>query len=144
MTPAEFRANLPEFADSARYPDSQITRWLSIGDALLLSDAWGAMRDYGLELYTAHNLALWRRNADTAASGGAIGAGMGVVSSKTVDKVSVSYDAGAATLDGMGDLNLTTYGVQFARMARQIGMGAPAVVTGGSVVSQTPPYGAYQ
>lgn len=135
MTPTEFRANLPEFADAARYPDSQITRWLALGGTLLSAEAWGDLRDYGLELYTAHQLTLWRRNADTAATGGAVGQGGGLVSSKAVDKVSVSYDTGATTIAGMGDLNLTTYGVQFARLSRQIGMGAPSMVSGGAVAT---------
>lgn len=133
MTPAEFRVNLPEFSDSSRYPDSQISRWLAAGGSLLSVDAWGELLDYGLELWTAHHLALWRRNADTAAAGGAVGQGSGVVASKSVGDVSVSYDTGSGTLDGMADLNLTSYGVQFARLARQIGMGAPAVAAGGAL-----------
>jgi hypothetical protein len=135
MDAATFRVNLPEFTDSTLYPDSQINRWLTLGGLLLLAEAWGDLLDHGLELYTAHHLALWRRNANVAANGGIPGQGGGVVASKSVDTASTSYDTGAATLAGAADWNLTTYGVEFARLARQIGMGAPSQIMGGATVS---------
>lgn len=130
MTPATFRDNLPEFSDSVRFPDSQITRWLSLGVNQLSADLWGALLERGLELFAAHHLTIWRENADTAARSGAVGIGVGVIASKTVGPVNVTYEAGDALIPGAGAWNLTAYGVQFYQLSRQIGMSAASVYTG--------------
>lgn len=138
MDAATFRLDMPEFADSTLYPDTQIERLISIAEKLVSADVWGDLLDYGTELWVAHYLSLWRRDADTAASGGIAGQSGGVVSSKAVGPVSVSYDVASSTIEGMGELNLTRYGVNYARLARQMGMGAPSAVMGGSITIPFP------
>lgn len=124
VTPGSFRANFPEFADAAIYPDATVSYWLGIGIKMLRPDRWGDLLDHGLELFTAHHIALARQAVQAAASGGTPGANTGVVTSEAVDKVSVSYDAGSTTLDtGAGHWNATMYGVQFLQLARMAGSG---------------------
>ena len=124
VTPASFREHFPEFADAVIYPDATVSYWLGIGVKMLRADRWADLLDNGLELFTAHHTALARQAVQSSSSGAVPGANTGVVTGKTVDKVSVSYDAGSTTLDaGAGHWNATTYGVQFLQLARMAGSG---------------------
>lgn len=123
MDAATFRADLPEFASTAVYPDAQVNLWISVAALRLRDVAWGDLLDHGTELFVAHNLTLARRNQTAATSGGVPGQNAGPVASKAVDKVSVSYDTGAASLTDAGHWNLTTYGTQYYQLARIIGTG---------------------
>jgi hypothetical protein len=142
MDAATLRADLPEFADIIRYPDATVNFWLGVGAKLLRADAWADMLDHGLELYTAHHLTLWRRDMDAAANGGAPGQSAGQVSSKTVDKVSVSYDVASTSWADAGYWNQTTYGKQFWQLQQLAGMGGASAWGGGyAVFLPTPPGG---
>lgn len=44
MDIALFRTDFPEFADSARFPDSTITFWSGLGEQLISEDRFGNMR----------------------------------------------------------------------------------------------------
>ena len=124
VTPSSFRANLTEFASTAIYPDAMVSYWLGIGVKMLRPERWGDLLDHGLELFTAHHIALARQAVQSSSSGAVPGANAGVVTSKTIDKVSVSYDAGSTTLDaGAGHWNATMYGVQFLQLVRMAGSG---------------------
>ncbi|WP_183751238.1 DUF4054 domain-containing protein [Pseudochelatococcus contaminans] len=124
MDVSGFRAAFPEFGDVTRFPDARISFWVGIGQKTLVVDRWGDLLDYGLGLFVAHNLALQTQAVASSSKGGTPGAASGVVSSKSVDKVSVSYDTGSSTVDGAGAWNLTTYGAQFIQLSRMIGVGA--------------------
>lgn len=117
VTAAKFRADFPEFASTVSYPDSMVNFWLGFAAKLLLSDRWADMLDYGIELMTAHNVVIAKRNAATP---GAIAA---PVASKSVDKVSVSYNTNAIVLENAGHWGGTTYGIQFLQLARMVGSG---------------------
>lgn len=123
VTVSKFRTDLPEFEDALRYTDGLINFWMAAALLRLPADRWDDLLDHGVELFTAHQIALSARAQDAAASGGIPGSGAGVVASKAVDKVSVSYDTGAATLEAGGHWNLTTYGIQFLQLARMVGSG---------------------
>jgi hypothetical protein len=123
VTPASFRVNFPEFTDATAYPDARITYWIGIAGLRLNACRWSTLLDHGTELFVAHNLVLGRQAAMSAAGGGVPGQASGPTSSETVDKVSVSYDTGAAAIEDGGAWNLTTYGVQFLQLARLIGAG---------------------
>lgn len=123
VTASSFRASFTAFADATKYPDGMVNFW--IAQSLLMMDAarWGNLIDYGTSLFVAHNLVLQGDDVRTAAFGGNPGIASGAVSSKSVDKVSISYDTSAASEDGAGAWNLTTYGQQYIRQARMMGMG---------------------
>lgn len=123
VTAQSFRSVFPEFSNVAIYPDEGVAYWIGIAYRMLPEDRWADMLDHGVMLYTAHNLALGAANNRSASGAGIPGQSVGVLSSKTVDKVSASYDTGAGTIEGAGDWNLTTYGIRFRRLGRMFGAG---------------------
>ena len=123
MTPAKFREDFPEFDDTARYPDASVSFWLTVSASLVNECRWGVLTDQGIELCTAHHLVLAARDEQAASVGGIPGQMTGPLASKAVDKVSASYDTGAATIDDGGFWNLTTYGVRYLTLAKMMGAG---------------------
>ncbi|MFX7140316.1 DUF4054 domain-containing protein, partial [Acinetobacter baumannii] len=85
-----------EFSDTTKYPDSVVQFWLTVSASLVNPCRWGVLTDQGIELCTAHHLVLAARDEQAAAVGGIPGQMTGPLSSKAVDKVSASYDTGAA------------------------------------------------
>lgn len=123
VTVNTFRRDFIEFSDSTDYANSTISYYLTLAGKLMDTNRWGDLYDDGVNLFIAHNIALERRAIQTAANDGIPGQSGGITSSKSVDKVSISYDtASAAELDA-GHWNLTIYGTRYIRLARMIGMG---------------------
>lgn len=123
MDVAKFRQDFPEFADTTAYPDAEVTFFSGLAEQLLPECRWGSVWPYAVALFTAHQLVIARRNQQTGAAGGAPGGVSGPMTSKAVDKVSVSYDAAAVTLEDGGFWNMTTYGIQLLQLARMFGAG---------------------
>lgn len=123
VTYTSFVAVFAEFADTSAYPQASVEFWLSQAPFQLNANRLRNSYDLAVMLFTAHNLALGRRDARSAAGGGIPGQATGPTSSKTVDKVSVSYDTGATTYDGAGEWNATTYGQRLYRLLRAVGAG---------------------
>lgn len=132
VAPAAFRALFPEFANSTTYPDATVSAWSAMAGKLLSAERWGDLADLGTGLFIAHNLVLATRDAAASSKGGVSGASGGVVASKSVDKVSVSYDTGATTVADGGAWNLTTYGVRYLQLARMVGAGGLQISPGAS------------
>ncbi|MFG1260034.1 DUF4054 domain-containing protein [Xanthobacter flavus] len=123
VTATSFRTDFPEFASTGAYPDAMVSFWLGLAGKLLDPTRWGDLLDFGTELFIAHNLALAARDQKAATAGGIPGSGGGLVVSKAVDKVSVSYDTALAGVEGAGNWNLTTYGTRYIQLARMVGAG---------------------
>ena len=123
MTPATFRANFPEFSCTQDYPDSTIEFWFTVADGLLNPERWANLYEYGTQLIVAHHLAIASRDQQAAHSGGIPGTVQGVQSSKSVDKVSVSYDTKAVTNENEAFWNMTTYGIRLSHLSRMVGAG---------------------
>lgn len=123
MDAAQFRTDFPEFSDTSKYTDSAINMWLTVAGLSLPSDRWGSLLDLGTELFIAHHLVIGARDQAASTNGGVPGAVQGPVASKSVDKVSVSYDTGATTIEKGDFWNSTTYGIRFLRMAHMAGAG---------------------
>lgn len=117
-TLTSFRAAFPEFVRASAFPDAQVTYWMEVSARLVNADRWGTITDHGIYLLTAHWLALAAQNMAKPGT-----AGMGSVSSKAIDKVSVSYDVAMGSVEGAGAYNSTSYGRQFAHLARMYGAG---------------------
>lgn len=117
----KFRADFPEFADAAKYPDAAVAFWLALAGKLLNAQRWVDMLDFGTELFVAHQLTLAARNAKTA---GAVAA---PVAAKSVDKVSVTYDTSAVRLENAGHWAATNYGQQFYQLMQLAGAGGVQV-----------------
>jgi len=118
-----FRQDFPEFASTTDYPDAQVTFWLGVGGKLLRAERWFDLLDQGLELFTAHHLAIGAKDLATATAGGIPGAVQGNVTAKSVDKVSVSYDASRVTYDDAGFWNMTSYGLRYWNLLMLVGAG---------------------
>jgi len=126
VTVAQFRQDFAEFKDATMFPTSMVQFWLDVAYLMLNAGRWGRMLDLGAELYTAHNCVMEARMLAEAANGaipGANGSGLGVVNSKSVDKVSVGYDVSAAQNQLAGDYNLTLYGVRLWKFITLFGAG---------------------
>ncbi|WCM21364.1 DUF4054 domain-containing protein [Paraburkholderia bryophila] len=123
MNPTQFRLDFPEFADPVKYPDSLIQMWLTVAASLVNAVRWAELTNIGIELITAHHLTIAARDQNAAAVGGVPGVMTGPTSAKAVDKVSTSYDTGAAALDNAGFWALTSYGIRYLSLARMMGAG---------------------
>ena len=132
VTVASFRADFTEFSDVGIYSDSDVQFWLKYALLLLNADRWKSLLDLGTELFIAHNLVLEQQAKAAAANGGAPGISTGMVSAKSVDKVSISYDTNSALEKDAGQWNLTTYGTRYYRMMRMFGAGPIQVGIGNS------------
>lgn len=117
MQASDFLTIFPEFADATLYPTARITFWLGVASNQINPVRWAALADQGQALLTAHYLVIDRRNTKTP------GAVSGVVTSKSVDGVSVSMDAGAVTMDQAGHYNQSNYGIQYWQLAQMMGAG---------------------
>ncbi|EFH3308711.1 TPA: DUF4054 domain-containing protein [Escherichia coli] len=120
----KFRTDFTLFSDVVRYPDAQVQFRLDLADAMLNEKNTGkALFPYLVELFVAHYLVLYDQDRRAVASGGSGGASNGVVSSKSVDKVSVSYDTSATLNPDAGFWNTTRYGAEFHQLITMFGAG---------------------
>jgi hypothetical protein len=125
----------PAFDDTTKYPDATVTWWLCQAQNVIDPCAWGQMYQKGQGSWVAHELAMLASAAAQAAGGNPTGIG-GIVSSKSVGPVSVSYDTQIGTEKDAGYYNYTIYGRQYIHWARLLGMGPIQV---GAVT--IPPFG---
>ena len=123
VTAASFRTAFPEFSDTSVYPDPEVNFWLTLSPNLLDANRWGALFDFGQQLFMAHNLSISFNSKAAAAAGGNPGAIVGTVTSGSVDKVSYSRDASSAMDPKNGHWNLSSYGLRYIQLARTIGAG---------------------
>ncbi len=123
MVIADFRAEFPEFASTAIYPDAQVTFWATIAEAQVVYDIWTDLYTFGVKLYVAHEITIAAQNVKAVAVGGSPGQAGGIANSKTVGAVSVSYDSATQSEKDAGWWNRTTYGQQFYRLVRVFGAG---------------------
>jgi hypothetical protein len=124
ITPANFRSSFPEFCDPGKYPNQLIEFWAKIAKDVVADDKFGDTAEEVTELFIAHNLVLQSQSRTAAAAGGAPGGSSGVISSKSVGSVSVSYDTTAGSERNAGHFNQTVYGRQFIYLSRLYGAGA--------------------
>ncbi len=122
-TVATFREAFPEFASQTNYPSDRVQMWLDVAVKMVNEARWGSLTDFGVHLYTAHHLAVQTRAIKAGAFGNVPGQTSGVLSSKSADGVSASYDTSVATLEGEGHWNLTVYGTMFRQHAKLMGIG---------------------
>ncbi|WP_313905205.1 DUF4054 domain-containing protein [Robbsia andropogonis] len=123
MDSTDFRAQFTEFEDQTRYTDASINTWLTVAVMLVNADRFGPLTDYAVGLVAAHHLVIAFKDSAASSAGGVPGAITGPTSSKSVDKVSVSYDTGAVSLDSAGFWGMSSYGLRYLTMARTFGAG---------------------
>lgn len=129
ITPANLRSNFPEFSSVIKYPTDCIQFWLDFAYSMLNSHRWGDQLDMAAQLYAAHQMVLERRALDESKVGGTPGQSTGVISGKSANGISVSFDTSTASETRAGHWNLTVYGIRLYRLIKIFGMG-PAYVGG--------------
>ena len=125
MDIAQFRKDFTEFSDVARYPTALVSSWSTLAEQITSADIYGTSYAWAVKLCTAHFITLGQQNALVASNGGMPGQVGGVVSSKSVGDVSVSYDTniGSMSGDAAGQWNATSYGRQYLTLARLFAAG---------------------
>lgn len=122
-TVSDFRRDFPQFSDATKYPDAVIQFRLNLADMLIDGSAMGDMFRYLAELFVAHYMVLNAADTTAGVLGGAGGATSGVVASKSVDKVSVSYDNSSTLNADAGFWNFSRYGAEFWQILQLFGYG---------------------
>nr|DAO58740.1 MAG TPA: head to tail adaptor [Caudoviricetes sp.] len=124
-TPEKFRADFPQFADETKFPTTMVQARLALADVLMSESRFGEdIFPYVVELFVAHYMTLYAADMRSSSVGGAGGANSGVQTSKSVDKVSVSYDVSATLNPDAGFWNNTRYGSEFWEYLMIFGAGA--------------------
>jgi Protein of unknown function (DUF4054) len=118
-----FRANFPEFANTTVYPDSMLTFWATLAEAMLPVRVWNTIWPLAVNLYVAHELVLAAQNVSTSSVGGSPGQSGGIANSKTVGSASIGYDSVTPSEKDAGFWNLTNYGRQLYRLMMIFGAG---------------------
>ncbi|EPU0316262.1 TPA: DUF4054 domain-containing protein [Klebsiella aerogenes] len=124
-TPEKFRTDFPQFSDEDKYPTTMIQARLNLADVLMSEARFGeGIFPYVVELFVAHYMTLYAADMRSAAVGASGGANSGVQTSKSVDKVSVGYDASMTLNPDAGFWNNTRYGSEFWEYLMIFGAGA--------------------
>lgn len=126
-----FRAAQPAFSNTTTWPDALVTAALNEGAAESGGKRWGIyqpdpqnVKARGMYLFAAHWLSsMYPKGGTGAVSGGA----KWVTGSKSVGDESTSNITGNVITIGDAWLATTTFGQQFIRLRRRVGMGALAV-----------------
>lgn len=120
---SDFRQAFPEINED-EYPDGVVLIRLKLADKFFSPRLWqdSEVRKHVMGLYAAHYLTVVGKAA--AGGSGQGGAQLGVVSSKSVDGASVSYDTTTASENGAGFWNATAYGRELWQLLRVFGAGA--------------------
>lgn len=130
-TVSGLRLVFPEFGDRDKFPDPMLSFWLSVAVKLVNAERWGELTETGVYLQAAHRVVLARREVEAGARGQSVGRTPGILTSKSADGLSASYDVSSVLEEGGGHYNLTTYGIQFVQLARLHGHGGIQAGAGG-------------
>lgn len=130
-TVSNFRITFPAFTDTSKFPNAQVQIFLNLYAQMVNAERWGEFTDLGIYLAVAHNLVLEAQSVKAASVGGTPGNGTGVVTAKSADKLSTSYDVNVAAEQGAGFWNQTTYGQRYWHYTQLFGMGAVQTNTPG-------------
>ena len=119
----DFRAAFPEFT-AELYPDSAVQGRLAIANLFFVDPPWTApdVRNHAMGLFTAHVRQMYGSKA--AGGSGSAGGAPGLVSSKSVDGESISYDTSSVSFADAGFWNLTRYGQELWWLMQMFGAGA--------------------
>lgn len=126
-TVADFEELYPQF--KGLVPDAAISQYVEMGNACVNKRRYGAMWKTAIGLFIAHFCALYLQSQTEAGSDAnsvlAAATNAGLLSGESADGVSYSREIGSITSDlaGWSGFKLTSYGVQFATLAKMAGKG---------------------
>lgn len=127
-TAATFLSQYPQF-DEPTIPQALLTAYLELAQEAIQEARWHQYWPTAIGLFIAHLCTLWLQGAAGADASAAealkSGSVSGVISSKSVSGVSVSYDTGSVLSDfaGSGSWKLTVYGQQLLTLLKIAGKG---------------------
>lgn len=121
IDPATFKIRFPEFAAVA---DSRIQFFLDDSELEVGEVAWGTLYEKGVFLLAAHLLQIDQIRQDTGDDSSDIASN---VISKSIGDVSVSFAKATASSITDDWYLQTSYGTEYLRLKRRMGMGAVAV-----------------
>ena len=126
-TTEDFRAAMPGFNVDV-VSDEVLTNFIELANNIVSYGRWGNLWKEGMRLVIAHYITLYLQEPVTGMDRAQVvnaGKIQGSVTSKSVGSVSVSLDNTSAIsdLNGWGTWKLTTYGAQFAQLAKLVGKG---------------------
>jgi hypothetical protein len=132
----DFLAFYPQFGNNSEgvpvVPTTVLQAFVTLATNTLNQARWQSMWAMAIGWYVAHFCTLYLQSvADPNGGAAAVfeaGRAQGVITSKTVGDVSVSYDPNLAgrdtpTMAGWGAFHLTVYGQQLITMGRLVGKG---------------------
>ncbi|WP_339053359.1 DUF4054 domain-containing protein [Arsenophonus endosymbiont of Crataerina pallida] len=123
-TVQQFRNDFSPFNDEVKFPDAQIQFRLNLADKFLSENVSGSdVFPYWVGLFVAHYLTLYAMDSRYLQAGGVGGSSSGVATSKSVDKVSVSYDNSMTLNPNAGFWNNTRFGAEFYQWVLMFGAG---------------------
>jgi|SRR6185369_1521408 len=144
VTPQSFRQTFRMFKNPDVAPDDAIVYYTTLAMNALAGSTMGTRfdaisLDRAVSLYVAHSLTLDARDIDAIGGGqnqtptGAVpGEIKGPATTKTVDKVSVSFDTKAVSWEDEAYWNQTRFGVELVNMIRMFGAGGIQLGTPGA------------
>ena len=126
-TIADFRSAMPAFTE-AIISDETLQPYIDMASSVIREARWHTLWRTGMGLFIAHFVTLFLQlpeaglTKEELLNASKVG---GSISSKTVGPISVSYDNTQATsdLNGWAAWKLTSFGVQFATLAKVLGKG---------------------
>lgn len=127
-TVEDFLTAYPQFGNGL-VPEEMLEEWVELARATIPKKRFNAYWKMAVGLFAAHFAALYlesmRPEGSTASSVLAAAHTAGVVASESADGVSHSMDNSMLTgdLSGWAAWKLTTFGVQFATIAKMVGKG---------------------
>lgn len=142
-TETMFYEDCPQFKDSTQavvkgfVPSTVMQVFLNMCNDAVAPARWGEVWRLAASLYVAHFVTLWLKNnggnlsgSSTPSEAAESGTVSGVVSGASLGDASVSYDTSSITESTRmwGQWNLTSYGQQFASMARLVAIGGGYVI----------------
>jgi len=119
---AAFRAQFPQFADTAKFPDALVQTQFGVACVHITPDTYGDMtqaaRTQALYLMTAHLLALGVIIAQNGYQGQ-----VGIVTGATVDSVAITLQPPPVRGQWRWWLNTTPYGAQLIALLDALSVG---------------------
>lgn len=107
--------------------------WIAIATSSLSYARWRHLWEMGVSLYVAHFLTLYAQTLNDPSRGLMVnveaGLAKGVITSKSVSDMSVSYDFGSVANEtqGWGTFNQTMFGLQFVQFAKLVSKGGMTI-----------------
>lgn len=125
-TAESFLALYPQF--TGVIPEEVLKMYVDLGVSCINAERFGKMWKHAVSLFIAHFCTLYMQSMQpegtAAASVVAAASSAGMVTSESADGVSYSRDGSALSdLSGWAAFKMTTFGVQFATIARMVGRG---------------------